>query len=174
MIYLHSQKSGGGIMPSFDVVSEVDAQEVLNAVDQTKREMATRYDFKGSKATIELEDLVITIEADDDLRLKAIQEILKTKLAKRQVSLKLLDFQNPKPAGGDMIRQIVTVKDGLKDEELKKLSKLIKTTKLKVQPQIQGNQLRVTGKNRDDLQSAIAHLKSEATELELQFINFRD
>ena len=161
-------------MPSFDVVSEVDPQEVRNAVDQVQREMQQRYDFKGSKASIKLESLEITIEADDDMHMKAVQEILRTKLAKRKVSLKLLEFGDPKPAGGDMIRLVIKVKDGLKDEELKKLTKMVKSTKVKVQPQIQGAQLRVSGKKRDDLQEIMAHLKENASELELQFTNFRD
>lgn len=161
-------------MPSFDVVSEVDKQEIVNAIDQVRREMTTRYDFKGSKSSVELEEFEITILADDDMRLNAITDILRQKLAKRQVSLKLLDFADPRPAGGDMIRQVITVKNGLKDEELKKLSKMIKETKIKVQPQIQGEQLRVSGKKRDELQQVIAHLKQNATDLELQFINFRD
>ena len=161
-------------MPSFDVMSEADQHEVRNAVDQTAREMQTRYDFKGSKAEIKLEEFEITLLADDDMRLKAVVEILKTKLAKRKVSLKLLEFVDAKPAGGDMIRQAVRIKNGLKDEELRKLTKLVKSAKLKVQPAIQGDQLRISGKKRDDLQSAIAHLKEQAPDLELQFVNFRD
>ena len=136
--------------------------------------MQTRYDFKGSKSSIKLEELTITIEADNDLRLKAIQELLRTKLAKRKVSLKLLVFNDPQPAGGDMIRQVINVKDGLKEEELKKLTKLVKQMKIKVQPQIQSSQLRVSGKKRDDLQNVMAHLKDTAPDLELQFTNFRD
>lgn len=161
-------------MPSFDVVCTVDQHEVTNAVDQTKREIGTRFDFRGSKSSIEAEEKDLVILTEDDMRLKAIQEILRQKMAKRGISLKLLDFQDPESAGGDMIRQRVTVKDGLTTEELKKLAKLIKSAKLKVQPQIQEDKLRVSGKKRDDLQQAISHLKQEAPELELQFINFRD
>jgi len=163
-------------MPSFDVVSEVDNQEVLNAVDQTEREIKVRYDFKDSKATLKWQDKESQIEviADDDMRLKAIQEILRQKLSKRGVSLKLVEFEDQKAAGGDLLRQIVKIKQGLNDEELKKLAKAIKQAKLKVQAQIQGDQLRVTGKKRDDLQSAIEQLKLEAPDLELQFTNFRD
>ncbi|NBW41265.1 YajQ family cyclic di-GMP-binding protein [bacterium] len=161
-------------MPSFDVVSEADQHEVRNAVDQAVREMQTRYDFKGSKASLSLNELEITMLADDQMRLKAVVEILKLKLAKRNVSLKLLDFEEAKPAGGDMLRQIVRVKNGLKDEELRKMVKLIKSKKMKVQSQIQGEQLRVTGKKRDDLQSVMAVLREEAPDLELQFTNFRD
>lgn len=161
-------------MPSFDVVSEADQHEIRNAVDQAEREMQTRYDFKGSKATLTQNEFEITILADDRMRLKAIVDILMAKLAKRNVSLKLLDFQEARPAGGDMLRQIVTVKNGLQDEELRKLVKLIKSKKMKVQSQIQGEQLRVTGKKRDDLQSVMAVLREEASDLELQFTNFRD
>lgn len=161
-------------MPSFDVVSSVDNQEVLNAVDQSQREMANRYDFKDSKSTVELKDENIEIMADDDMKLNAIHVILKTKLAKRGVSLKLLEFKEPEKAGGDMLRQSVIVKQGLNTDEVKRLSKLIKQKKMKVQPQIQSDQLRVTGKKRDDLQEAIQLLKTEASDLELQFTNFRD
>lgn len=161
-------------MPSFDVVSEADQHEIRNAVDQAEREMQTRYDFKGSKASLTQNDFEITILADDRMRLKAIVDILMAKLAKRNVSLKLLDFQEARPAGGDMLRQVVTVKNGLQDEELRKLVKLIKSKKMKVQSQIQGEQLRVTGKKRDDLQSVMAVLREEASDLELQFTNFRD
>ncbi|MGA1192690.1 MAG: YajQ family cyclic di-GMP-binding protein [Bdellovibrionota bacterium] len=161
-------------MPSFDVVSEADQHEIRNAVDQAEREMQTRYDFKGSKASLTQNEFEITILADDRMRLKAIVDILMAKLAKRNVSLKLLDFQEARPAGGDMLRQIVTVKNGLQDEELRELVKLIKSKKMKVQSQIQGEQLRVTGKKRDDLQSVMAVLREEASDLELQFTNFRD
>jgi uncharacterized protein YajQ (UPF0234 family) len=161
-------------MPSFDVVSEVEMLQVSNAVDQTVREIGTRYDFKGAKATVEQNDALIVILADDDMKLRAIQEILRQKLAKREVSLKLVEFGDPKKAGGDMLRQEVTIKQGLKPEELKKLVKLIKGEKFKVTPQIQGEQLRVTGKKRDDLQTVISFLKTSAPELELQFTNFRE
>lgn len=161
-------------MPSFDVVSEVEMLQVSNAVDQTIREIGTRYDFKGAKATVEQNDAQIVILADDDMKLRAIQEILRQKLAKREVSLKLVEFGDPKKVGGDMIRQEVTIKQGLKTEELKKLIKLIKGEKFKVTSQIQGEQLRVTGKKRDDLQTVISFLKVSAPELELQFTNFRE
>ncbi|MCI5066520.1 YajQ family cyclic di-GMP-binding protein, partial [bacterium] len=143
-------------------------------VDQTSREIATRYDFKGSKVEISVQDFEITITVDEEMRRKAVIEILKMKLAKRKVSLKLLEFDDPKPIGGDMIRQVIRVKNGLKDEELKKMVKSVKGQKMKVQAQIQGEQLRVTGKKRDDLQGIIAHLKESFSELELQFSNFRD
>ena len=161
-------------MPSFDVVSSVEYQEVVNAVDQVRREIGTRYDFRGSKSSIELKDHEIVLLADDDMKLRSIDEILRQKLAKRGISLKLCEFGDAKSAGGDMIRQIVRVKDGLQEEELKKLTKMIKQTKIKVQPQIQGEQVRVSGKKRDDLQEVISYLKANATDFELQFVNFRD
>jgi uncharacterized protein YajQ (UPF0234 family) len=161
-------------MPSFDVVSEVDMQEVRNAVDQVKREITTRYDFKGTKVSIELEEGVVSIHADDKMRLASVQDLLREKLAKRKVSPKLVEFKDPTPAGGDTIKQQVLVKQGLTDEDLKSINKKIKAQKIKVNTQIQGNQLRVMGKKRDDLQGVIQFLRTEAQDLELQFVNFRD
>lgn len=162
-------------MPSFDVVSKVELQEVKNAIDQTMREIGTRYDFKGSKSSVELaEETLMVILADDDLKLRSVQDILKAKLAKRGVSLKSIEFKDATKAGGDMLRQEVVIKQGLADDDLKKINKTIKEHKAKVTSQIQGNQIRVTGKKRDDLQAVIAHLRSSMTQLELQFINFRD
>ena len=161
-------------MPSFDVVSKVEMQEVLNAVDQTKREIATRYDFRTSKASLEVLEEVITVLADDKMKLTALQEILRQKLAKRGVSLRSVVFEDPQAAGGDMVRQLVKVKQGLSAEELKRLVKIIKDQKFKVTAAIQGDQLRVTGKKRDDLQEVIALLRRTVTDLELQFINFRE
>jgi uncharacterized protein YajQ (UPF0234 family) len=163
-------------MPSFDVVSEVDSQEVLNAVQQAQKEIAQRYDFRGSKSSIELKEKesAVTIIADDKGRLDAIHEILKQRFAKRGVSLKSLEWKDPEAASGDTLRQVVVVKQGLTPEEIKRLNKLIKDTKLKVSSQAQGDQLRVTGKNRDDLQSAIQYLRGEVKDIELQYINFRD
>ncbi|MCB0354221.1 MAG: YajQ family cyclic di-GMP-binding protein [Bdellovibrionales bacterium] len=161
-------------MPSFDVVCTVDGHEITNAVDQAKREIGTRFDFRGSKSSIALEEKTLTFLTEDDMKLRAMQEILRQKMAKRGISLKLLEFKDSESAGGDMIRQQVLVKDGLTTEELKTLAKVIKTAKMKVQAQIQEDKLRVTGKKRDDLQEAIALLKRESPELELQFVNFRD
>jgi uncharacterized protein YajQ (UPF0234 family) len=161
-------------MPSFDVVSEANMQEVKNAVDQVHREITTRFDFRDSKSSIELEEMNIKLLADDKMKLAAIQDVLRQKLAKRSVSLKTVEFKDPEPAGGDMIRQLVVVKQGLSDDELKKINKAIKASKLKVSSQIQGVQIRVTGKKRDDLQLAIAALRSEFKDLELQFTNFRE
>ena len=161
-------------MPSFDVVSEVEMQEVRNAVDQVQREIATRYDFKGIKVTIELVGEEIAIHSSDNMRLKSVQDLLREKLAKRKVSLKSVEFKDPTPAGGDTVKQTVIVKQGLKDEDLKSINKLIKNQKVKVNTQIQGNQLRVMGKKRDDLQAVIQFLRTEVKDIELQFNNFRD
>lgn len=162
-------------MPSFDVVSEADLQEVKNAVEQVKKELVGRYDFRGSKSSVELEgEAAIIIVADDKMKLEAVQEILRTKLAKRGVSLKTVTFKEEQPAGGNTLRQVVEVKQGLADDELKKLTKEIKAQKWKVTAQIQGEQLRVSGKQRDDLQEVISHLRKTFTDLELQFTNFRE
>jgi uncharacterized protein YajQ (UPF0234 family) len=162
-------------MPSFDVVSEVNVQEVRNAVDQVDREIGTRYDFKGSKASIEFQDeSIIVLVADDQMKLGAMQELLKQKLAKRGVSVRAVEFKDPQAAGGDTLRQEVLVKQGLKDEDLKRLNKQIKGLGLKVSSQIQGDQLRVTGKKRDDLQAVISGLRERVKDIELQFTNFRD
>lgn len=161
-------------MPSFDVVSKVDMQEVRNAVDQVRREIGTRYDFKDSKSSVELNEALIVLTADDKMKLAALQDLLRQKLSKRGVSLKSVTFNEPSPAGGDMLRQEIVVKQGLTDEEQKKINKLIKATKFKVNSQIQADQIRVSGKKRDDLQGVIGHLKTEVKDLELQFTNFRD
>lgn len=163
-------------MPSFDVVSTVDMQEIKNAVEQTKKEITTRYDFKDSKSTVELKEkeLELILVADDKMRMSAMNEIMKQRLSKRNVSLKSLEIKDPEPAGGDTFRQVIKVKQGLTQDELKKINKLIKDKKLKVTSQIQGDQLRITGKQRDDLQTVIAALKADVQDLSLQFINFRD
>jgi uncharacterized protein YajQ (UPF0234 family) len=163
-------------MPSFDVVSEVNKQEVKNAVDQTTREIQTRFDFKGSNATVELneKEWIVTLHAPDKLKMGALEEILRQKLSKRGVSLKSVKFEGAQPAGGDTLRQLVTIKQGLSEDERKRVTKMIKEAKLKVTAQIQGDQVRVTGKQRDDLQTAIAKLRTAITDIELQFINFRD
>ena len=163
-------------MPSFDIDSEVNMQEVKNAVDQTQREIGTRYDFKDSNATVELKEKegVIGLHGPDKLRMTALQEILRLKLSKRGISQKSVTFEDPQAAGGDTIRQTVTIKQSLNDEERKRINKVIKEAKLKVTSQIQGDQVRVTGKKRDDLQTAIATLRSSITDIERQFTNFRE
>ena len=163
-------------MPSFDIVSEVDKQEVKNAVDQALRAVQTRYDLKDSKSTIELneKESTITMCAPDKLTMGALEQILREKLSKRGVSLKSVKFEGALPAGGDTLRQKIIVKQGLSEDERKRVSKMIKDMKLKVTAQIQADQVRVTGKQRDDLQTAIAQIRSAITDIELQFINFRD
>ncbi len=160
-------------MPSFDIVSTVDMQEVDNAVNQTVKEIAQRYDFKKSKSEVTLEKESIKILADDDFRLKAIVDILQSKCIKRGVSIKALKFGTPESASGGMVRQMVTIQQGISKEKGKEVIALIKETRLKVQGQIQEDQVRVTGKNIDDLQEIIRLLKGKDLGLDLQYINFR-
>ena len=161
-------------MPSFDVVSSVNMQEVANAIDQVRREIGTRYDFKGSISSLTLREGVIELHTDDDMKLQAVQEILKQKLAKRSINLKSVTFEEPQQAGGDTRRQEVKVRQALTSDELRRLNKLIKQGKFKVTAAIQADQLRVTGKKKDDLQAVIALLRAEVQDLDLQFVNFRD
>lgn len=161
-------------MPSFDVVSKVNMQEVDNAVNQARREVENRYDFRNSKSTIELDPEAITIQAEDNMKLKALRDILSEKIAKRGVGLRALDFQEPEDASLGSLRQKIGIKQGISSEDGKKIVKLIKDQGLKkIQSQIQGDQLRITGPKRDDLQVVIQLLKKEV-ELELQFVNFKD
>lgn len=162
-------------MPSFDIVSKVNLQEVDNAVNQAKKEIETRYDFRGSKSSISLSTKdEIDIIADDDFKLNAVIEILKAKMVKRNVPLKSLVMGKVEKASGDTLRQKIKIKQGLSQEEMKELSKIIKDTKLKVQTQILGDELRVSGKKIDDLQKVISHLKSIDFKVPLQFVNYRD
>lgn len=160
-------------MPSFDIVSKVDMQEVDNAVNQTVKEIAQRYDFKKSKSEVTLEKDAVKILADDDFRLKAIIDILQSKFLKRGISVKALQYGNAEAASGGMVRQIINVQQGISKEKGKDIIAAIKETKLKVQAQIQEDQVRVTGKNIDDLQEVIKLLKGKDLAIELQFINFR-
>ena len=160
-------------MPSFDIVSKVDMQEVDNAVNQTVKEITQRYDFKGTKSQVTLENDSIKVLADDDFRLKAIIDILQSKCIKRGISLKALQYGKAESASGGMVRQIITVQQGISKEKGKELNGIIKETKLKVQSQIQDDQVRVTGKNTDDLQEIIKLLKEKELGVELQFVNFR-
>ena len=161
-------------MPSFDIVSEVDKQEIDNAVNQTKKEVLQRYDFKGSKTEITLEKEFIKILSDDDYKMKTTQEILMSKSVKRGIDLKSLEFGKIEPAGGQMLRCQVKVIEGIDSEKAKKIVAAIKDSKLKVQAQIQDNQVRVTGKKRDDLQEVMSLMKGQDFGLALQFKNFRD
>jgi len=161
-------------MPSFDVVSKTDMAEVENAVQNMMREIGTRYDFKGSKSTVVFEEPEITINADDDLKLKQIHEMLQGHLSRRNVASGVLDYKTVEPAAGQSVRQKVNIKQGIEKDVAKKLVKEIKATKAKVQVAIQGDELRVTGKKRDDLQEVITFLKEKGGEQPLQFENFRD
>lgn len=158
---------------SFDVVSEVDMQEVNNAVNQTLKELTQRYDFKGSKSTVEIEGNSVKILTEDDMRLKSIIDILQSKFIRRGVSIKNLDYGKSENASGGMVRQSITVKQGIESDVAKKLTKDIKDSKIKVQTQFMDDQLRVSGKKIDDLQAVIALLKEKDYGLELQFKNFR-
>lgn len=160
-------------MPSFDIVSQIDMQEVDNAVNQTVKEITQRYDFKNSKSEVSLEKDSIKILADDDFRLKAIVDILQSKCIKRGISLKALKYGSTESASGGMVRQIVTLQQGISKEKGKEIIAAIKETKLKVQGQIQEDQVRVTGKSIDDLQEIIKMLKGRDLEVDMQFINFR-
>jgi uncharacterized protein YajQ (UPF0234 family) len=162
-------------MPSFDVVSELDMQEVRNAVDQTAREISQRFDFKGTDSTIELKEKTVEIHTESEPRLQALRQVLEEKMVKRHVSLKALDYGQVEEATKGTVRQTVTLRMGITDEKARAVGKFIKGLGKKgVQHQIQGEQVRVTGKKRDDLQAVIAALKDEDFDLPLQFTNFRD
>jgi len=159
---------------SFDIVSEVALQEVDNAVNQTVKEISQRYDFKGSKAEVELvKDDEIKIIADDEYKLKSVIDILQSKMIKRGVSLKFLDYGKIEPASGGTVRQMITIKRGIPTEKGKEIVAAIKKLKLKVQAQIQDDQVRVSGKDRDELQKVIQAVKEQDFGLELQFTNYR-
>jgi len=161
-------------MPSFDIVSEVDHAEAENAVANAMREIGTRYDFKGSQSKIEFSDGIITLFADDDLKLRQLHEILQGNMQKRGIEEGSLDYQKVEPAAGQSVRQRVTLKSGIDKELAKKITKTIKGEKLKVQVAIQGEELRVTGKKRDDLQAVITFVKGMGLDQPMQYKNFRD
>jgi uncharacterized protein YajQ (UPF0234 family) len=162
-------------MPSFDVVSEVDRQELKNAVDQAQRELANRFDFKNTNSSIEQKDLILTIRTSSEDRLRALKLLLEEKFVKRQVSLKGIDWGKVETASGESVRQVVTVKVGINSDKAREINKLIKEKGPKgVSSQTQGEQIRVTGKKRDDLQETMSLLKSSDLEVPLQFENFRD
>lgn len=161
-------------MPSFDIVCETDMQEISNAVNSAHREISTRYDFKGSNSNISLEDNKISILADDELKLKNVTDILKTHITRRGLDVKCLDFQDPEKSSGNMIKQNVGVVQGIEQDIAKKINKSIKDSKLKIQSSIQGDKLRVNGKKRDDLQSAISIVKEMNIDIPLSYRNFRD
>jgi len=161
-------------MPSFDIVSRTEMTEVDNAVQGAMREIGTRYDFKGSSSTIERNDETLLIKTEDDLKLKQVQELLRGHMAKRKVDVSVLDFKEPEKAFGNSLRQTVLVKQGIERDLAQKIVKTIKGSKVKVQVAIQGDELRVSGKKRDDLQAAIALIKESKIDQPLQYINFRD
>ena len=161
-------------MPSFDIVSEVNQQELKNAVDQTNREVGTRFDFKGSDSRVEQAEFVLTVFADDEFKLGQVQDVLNGKLVKRGIDIKCLDLGKVEKISGGKVKQVVTVKVGVESELAKKLVKLLKDSKLKVQASIQGDTVRVSGAKRDTLQDAIALVRKTELGFPLQFTNFRD
>ena len=161
-------------MPSFDTVCEADLVEVKNAVDNTAKEIGTRFDFKGTSAAIELKEKDITLIGDSDFQLQQIDDILRNKLAKRNVDVRFLDIGKIEKIGGDKVKQVIKIKNGIESEAAKKIQRIIKDSKTKVQASIQGDALRVTGAKRDELQATMALLRKEVTDLPLEFNNFRD
>jgi len=161
-------------MPSFDIVSKTDLAEVDNALGNIQREIETRFDFKGSKCSLTRKEETLTLLADDQLKMKQVHELLKTHFTRRKLDAGCLEFKEPEKASGDSVRQTITVKQGIDKDLGKKIVKDLKDSKLKVQVSIQGDELRVSGKARDDLQAAIAFVKGLKIELPLQYVNFRD
>ncbi|HEX5341138.1 YajQ family cyclic di-GMP-binding protein [Duganella sp. SG902] len=161
-------------MPSFDVVLEADMIEVKNAVEQSQKEIATRFDFKGTGAAVEQKERELTITADSDFQLQQVRDVLIGKLGKRKVDVRFLEDGDIKKIGGDKVRQVIKVKNGIESDDAKKIVRVIKDSKMKVQASIQGESVRVTGAKRDDLQAAIAMLRKDVTDLPLEFNNFRD
>lgn len=161
-------------MPSFDVVSEADAVEVRNAIDQANKEISTRFDFKGSDARIEQKERELTAFADDEFKLGQVRDVLNAKFAKRGVDLRFLTLDKPEKIGGDKVKQKVTVKNGVESELARRIVKMLKDAKLKVTAAIQGEVVRVTGAKKDTLQEAIALVRAKVTEVPLTFQNFRD
>ncbi|MTV39256.1 YajQ family cyclic di-GMP-binding protein [Duganella radicis] len=161
-------------MPSFDVVLEADMIEVKNAVEQSQKEIGTRFDFKGTGAAVEQKERELTVTADSDFQLQQVRDVLIGKLGKRKVDVRFLEDGDIKKIGGDKVRQVIKVKNGIESDDAKKIVRIIKDSKMKVQAAIQGESVRVTGAKRDDLQAAMALLRKEATDLPLEFNNFRD
>lgn len=158
---------------SFDIVSKLDTQELVNAINQAEKEIATRFDFKNSKSSITLDKEELVVISDDDFKLQNVLDILHSKMAKRGISLKNLEYGKVEPAASGTVRQRIKVKQGVDQDNAKKINILIRDSKLKVKSQIQGDQIRVTGKNKDDLQQVIQLLRKADLSLDLQFINFR-
>ena len=161
-------------MPSFDIVSQVNEQEVKNAVEQTNKEITNRFDFKGSDARVEQNELVLTVYADDEFKLGQVSDVLRARLAKRNVDIRCLEPGSIEKISGDKVKRPITLKVGVSQDKAKQIQKLIKDSKLKVAASIQGDAVRISGGKKDDLQSAIQLVRKSVTDLPLQFINFRD
>ncbi len=161
-------------MPSFDVVSEANVVEVKNAVDQANKEISTRFDFKGSDARIEQKERELTAFADSEFQLNQVRDVLTAKLVKRNVDVRFLDIGKIEKIGGDKVKQLIKIKNGIETDAAKKIVRIIKDSKIKVQGSIQGDAVRVTGAKRDDLQATMALLRKEVADLPLEFNNFRD
>ena len=161
-------------MPSFDTVCEADFVEVKNAVDNATKEIGTRFDFKGTSAAVELKDKEITIYGDAEFQLQQVEDLLRNKLTKRNVDVRFLDIQKAQKIGGDKVKQVIKVKNGIESDLAKQLQKLMKESKLKVQAAIQEDKVRITGAKRDDLQAAMALIRKDITDVPLSFDNFRD
>lgn len=161
-------------MPSFDVVSEADMIEVKNAVEQSNKEITTRFDFKGSDARVEQKDNELTAFADSEFQLTQVRDVLTNKLAKRKVDIRFLEEGDIKKIGGDKVKQVLKIKNGIETDDAKKIVRVIKDSKMKVQASIQGESVRVTGAKRDDLQAAMAMLRKDVPDMPLEFNNFRD
>ena len=161
-------------MPSFDTVLEADLVKVKNAVDNSAKEIATRFDFKGTSAAIELKDKEITVIGDADFQLDQIADVLRNKLTKQEVDVRFLDFGDLQKMGGDKVKRVIKVRNGIEAELAKKIQRLIKDSKMKVQAAIQGDAVRITGTKRDDLQAAMALIRKDVADIPLSFNNFRD
>jgi cyclic-di-GMP-binding protein len=161
-------------MPSFDIVSQANAQEVKNAVEQTNKEVSTRFDFKGSDARVEQNEMVLTIFADDEFKLGQVSDVLRGRLAKRNVDTRALESGSIEKISGDKVKRPITVRTGIAQDRAKSIVKLIKDSKIKVAASIQGDAVRISGAKKDDLQAAIQLVRTSVTDIALQFINFRD
>ena len=161
-------------MPTFDTVCEADLVKVKNAVENTSKEIGTRFDFKGTAASIELKDKDITLIGDAEFQLDQIQDVLRNKLTKQEVDVRFLDIGDSQKMGGDKVKQVIKVRNGIEAELAKKIQRLVKDSKLKVQAAIQGDAVRITGAKRDDLQAAMALIRKEIADMPLSFNNFRD
>ncbi|QDZ28480.1 YajQ family cyclic di-GMP-binding protein [Noviherbaspirillum sp. UKPF54] len=161
-------------MPSFDVVSEANLVEVKNAIDQSNKEISTRFDFKGSDARVEQKERELTAYADSEFQLNQVRDVLTGKMVKRNVDVRFMDLGKIEKIGGDKVKQVIKIRNGIESDAAKKIVRIIKDSKMKVQASIQGDAVRITGAKRDDLQAAIALLRKEVTDLPLEFNNFRD